>query len=115
MQPWPGSAYPLGASYDGAGTNFAVFSAHATKMELCIFDPSARREIVRFEMPECTDEVWHGYMPNARAGIIYGYRAYGPMSRSAAIVSTITSCCSIRMPSASRAICACRTRCSAIA
>jgi isoamylase len=80
---WPdrlltGVPYPLGATWDGLGTNFAVFSAHATKIELCIFDPSGRREIVRFEMPECTDEVWHGYLPNARAGIIYGYRAYGP-------------------------------------
>ncbi len=80
---WPdrllaGSPYPLGATWDGLGTNFAVFSAHATKVELCIFDPSGRREIVRFQLPECTDEVWHGYMPNARAGLIYGYRAYGP-------------------------------------
>ena len=80
---WPdrllsGAPYPLGATWDGLGTNFAVFSAHATKVELCIFDPSGRREIVRFQLPECTDEVWHGYMPNARAGLIYGYRVYGP-------------------------------------
>ena len=80
---WPdrllgGSPYPLGATWDGLGTNFAVFSANATKVELCLFDPSGRREIVRFQLPECTDEVWHGYMPNARAGLIYGYRAYGP-------------------------------------
>ncbi len=74
----PGAPYPLGATWDGLGTNFAVFSAHATKLELCLFDPSGRREIQRFEMPECTDEVWHGYLPNARAGLIYGYRAYGP-------------------------------------
>src|SRR5215470_6139110 len=73
-----GSPYPLGATWDGLGTNFAVFSAHAQKIELCIFDPSGRREIVRFTLPECTDEVWHGYMPGARAGLIYGYRAYGP-------------------------------------
>ena len=74
----PGVPYPLGATWDGLGTNFAVFSAHATRLELCLFDPSGRREIQRFEMPECTDEVWHGYLPNARAGLIYGYRAYGP-------------------------------------
>jgi glycogen operon protein len=74
----PGVPYPLGATWDGLGTNFAVFSAHATRIELCLFDPSGRREIQRFEMPECTDEVWHGYLPNARAGLIYGYRAYGP-------------------------------------
>ncbi|HEV7545383.1 MAG TPA: glycogen debranching protein GlgX [Reyranella sp.] len=74
----PGAPYPLGATWDGLGINFAVFSAHATKFELCLFDPSGRREIQRFEMPEYTDEVWHGYLPNARAGLIYGYRAYGP-------------------------------------
>ena len=74
----PGSSYPLGATWDGLGTNFAVFSAHATRMELCIFDPSGRRELARFDLPECTDEVWHGYLPNARAGLAYGYRAHGP-------------------------------------
>jgi isoamylase len=83
MVSWPdrllsGAPYPLGATWDGLGINFAVFSAHATKLELCLFDPSGRREIQRFDMPECTDEVWHGYLPNARAGLIYGYRAYGP-------------------------------------
>ncbi len=81
--PWPnrlltGSPNPLGATWDGLGTNFAVFSAHATRLELCLFDPSGRREIARFDLPECTDEVWHGYLPNARAGLIYGYRAHGP-------------------------------------
>jgi glycogen operon protein len=70
--------YPLGATWDGLGTNFAVFSANATRIELCLFDPSGRREIARFDLPELTDEVWHGYLPNARAGLIYGYRAHGP-------------------------------------
>src|SRR5262245_59823554 len=74
----PGAPYPLGATWDGLGVNFAVFSANATRMDLCLFDPSGRREIARFEMPECTDEVWHGYLPNARAGLVYGYRAHGP-------------------------------------
>ena len=73
-----GSPYPLGATWDGLGTNFAVFSAHAERIELCLFDPSGRREIVRLPLPECTDEVWHGYLPNARTGLIYGYRAHGP-------------------------------------
>jgi glycogen operon protein len=82
MVSWPdrllaGTPYPLGATWDGLGTNFAVFSAHATRIELCLFDPSGRREIARFDLPECTDEVWHGYLPNARAGLIYGYRAHG--------------------------------------
>ena len=73
-----GVPYPLGATWDGLGINFAVFSAHAERIELCLFDPSGRREITRLDLPECTDEVWHGYLPNARAGLLYGYRAYGP-------------------------------------
>ena len=73
-----GTHHPLGATWDGLGTNFAVFSAHAERIELCLFDPSGRREVARFDLPECTDEVWHGYLPNAQAGLIYGYRAYGP-------------------------------------
>ncbi|WP_297295169.1 glycogen debranching protein GlgX [uncultured Methylovirgula sp.] len=73
-----GSPYPLGATWDGLGTNFAVFSAHAEEVELCLFDPSGRRQIACLTLPECTDEVWHGYLPNARAGLIYGYRVHGP-------------------------------------
>src|SRR5262245_48555375 len=73
-----GVPYPLGATWDGLGTNFAVFSAHAEHLDLCLFDPSGRREIARYPMPECTDEVWHGYLPNAQAGLLYGYRARGP-------------------------------------
>ena len=64
-----GAPYPLGATWDGLGTNFAVFSAHAERIELCLFDPTGRREIARFELPECTDEIWHGYLPNARPGL----------------------------------------------
>jgi isoamylase len=73
-----GSPYPLGATWDGLGTNFAVFSAHAERIDLCLFDPSGRREIGRAPLPERTDEVWHGYLPNAQVGQVYGYRAYGP-------------------------------------
>ncbi len=73
-----GAPWPLGASWDGLGTNFAVFSAHASRIDLCLFDPSGRREIARLTLPECTDEVWHGYLPDARAGLLYGYRAFGP-------------------------------------
>ncbi len=76
----PGTPYPLGATWDGLGVNFAVFSGHAERIDLCLFDPSGRREIARLALPECTDEVWHGYLPNAHAGLIYGYRAYGPYS-----------------------------------
>ena len=74
----PGSPYPLGATWDGLGTNFAVFSAHAERIDLCLFDPQGKRQIAPFTLPEFTDEVWHGYLPNAQAGLLYGYRAYGP-------------------------------------
>jgi isoamylase len=73
-----GLAYPLGASWDGLGVNFAVFSANATRMELCIFDSLGKREIARYELPERTDDVWHGYLPNAAPGLVYGFRAHGP-------------------------------------
>ncbi|MGH6673694.1 MAG: glycogen debranching protein GlgX [Xanthobacteraceae bacterium] len=74
----PGLPNPLGATCDGLGINFAVFSAHAERIDLCIFDPTARRETARLPMPECTDQVWHGYLPGARTGLVYGYRAHGP-------------------------------------
>lgn len=73
-----GSPVPLGAHWDGSGTNFALFSAHATKVELCLFDPSGRREIARVALPEFTHEVWHGYLPDVRPGQLYGYRVHGP-------------------------------------
>ncbi|SFW17995.1 glycogen debranching protein GlgX [Luteibacter sp. UNCMF366Tsu5.1] len=73
-----GMPYPLGATCDGMGTNFAVFSAHAERIELCLFDPSGKREIARYDLPECTDEVWHGYLPRVRGGTLYGFRAHGP-------------------------------------
>ena len=73
-----GSPHPLGASYNGAGTNFAVFSANAHKIEVCLFDPSGRHEIARYALPENTNDIWHGYLPGVHAGALYGYRAYGP-------------------------------------
>ena len=73
-----GRPFPLGASWDGLGVNFALFSAHATKVELCLFDQDGTREIERLELPEYTDEIWHGYLPDARPGTAYGYRVHGP-------------------------------------
>jgi isoamylase len=73
-----GNPFPLGATWDGTGVNFALFSAHATKVELCIFDIEGKRELERIELPEYTDEVWHGYLPDARPGTVYGYRVHGP-------------------------------------
>src|SRR6202045_5246562 len=73
-----GMPFPLGATWDGLGVNFALFSGHATKVELCLFDSEGARELERIELPEYTDEVWHGYLPDARAGTLYGYRVHGP-------------------------------------
>jgi isoamylase len=75
---WPGQPYPLGATWDGEGVNFALFSEHAEKIELCLFDAKGRREIVRLPVRWQTDQVWHCYLPEARPGLLYGYRVYGP-------------------------------------
>jgi glycogen operon protein len=75
---WRGRAYPLGATWDGAGVNFAVFSKHAERVELCLFDPKGRREVERIELLDRTDFIWHGYLPDARPGLLYGYRVHGP-------------------------------------
>ncbi|HXJ53064.1 MAG TPA: glycogen debranching protein GlgX [Burkholderiales bacterium] len=72
-----GLPYPRGASWDGKGVNFAVYSAHATKVELCLFDSSGK-ETERIELPEYRDETFHGYVPEIRPGQIYGYRVHGP-------------------------------------
>jgi glycogen operon protein len=81
---WPGSPYPLGATWDGAGVNFALFSENATRVELCLFDSAdALRESRRIELCERTDQVFHAYHPTALPGQIYGYRVYGPYEPSA--------------------------------
>jgi len=75
----PGNPYPLGATWDGAGVNFAIFSEHATRVELCLFDsPAAEHESARIPLPEQTDMVWHGYLPGVWPGQLYGYRVHGP-------------------------------------
>ncbi len=73
-----GQPFPLGATWDGLGVNFALFSANATRVELCLFDASGMAELERIPLPEYTDEVWHGYLPDIHPGQIYGYRVYGP-------------------------------------
>lgn len=72
-----GLPVPLGATWDGLGVNFAIFSANATKVELCLFNEDGE-EYDRIDLPEYTDEVWHGYLPDARPGLLYGYRVHGP-------------------------------------
>ena len=75
---WPGSPYPLGATWDGEGVNFALYSRHAEKVELCLFDEQGKRETGRIALRERTDFVWHGYLPTVRPGQLYGYRVHGP-------------------------------------
>ncbi|HVY82516.1 MAG TPA: glycogen debranching protein GlgX [Steroidobacteraceae bacterium] len=73
-----GLPYPRGAHWDGKGVNFSLFSAHATKVELCLFDASGMKELERLELPEYTDEIWHGYLTELGPGTVYGYRVHGP-------------------------------------
>ena len=74
----PGSPSPLGATWDGRGVNFALFSEHAERVELCLFDNSGKRETERIVLPEYTNVVWHGYVVGLHPGQLYGYRVYGP-------------------------------------
>jgi glycogen operon protein len=75
---WPGSPYPRGATWDGEGVNFALFSENAERVELCLFDATGQHEIQRINVREQTDMIWHCYLPEARPGLLYGYRVYGP-------------------------------------
>ena len=84
MKVRPGKPYPLGATWNGAGVNFSIFSEHAERVELCLFDgPEETRETVRIPLPERTESVWHGYLPDVRPGQLYGYRVSGPYDPSA--------------------------------
>src|SRR4029078_9549158 len=79
MRIWPGRPYPLGASWDGSGTNFALYSENATKVELCLFDSAEDQvESVRIQLPDSTDMVWHCCLPDVLPGQLYGYRVEGP-------------------------------------
>jgi isoamylase len=79
MRVWPGQPYPLGATWDGAGVNFALFSENATAVELCLFDgPDDGIEQHHVQLRERTDQVWHCYLPDVRPGQFYGYRVHGP-------------------------------------
>ena len=80
---WPGTPFPLGATYDGTGTNFAVFSDVAERVELCLFDADGTE--TRVDLPETTAQVWHGYVPTVGAGQRYGFRVHGPYEPSAGL------------------------------
>ena len=73
-----GRPHPLGATWDGRGTNFALFSGHATKVEVCLFDGEGGKECDRIELPEYTDQIWHARLPDVTPGMVYGYRVHGP-------------------------------------
>src|SRR5262245_64936161 len=75
-----GLPHPIGATWDGQGTNFALFSAHATKVEVCLF--GGKRE-TRIELPEYTNQIFHGYLPDVSPGTFYGYRVHGPYEPAA--------------------------------
>src|SRR5208337_680391 len=74
----PGYPTPLGPTVEKGGVNFALFSANATKVELCLFDPSRTYAETRVTLPECTNQVWHGFVHGVRPGQLYGYRVHGP-------------------------------------
>ena len=79
----PGRPYPLGATWDGTGVNFALFSEHATAVDLCLFDAAEpAREARRIPVTERTDQIWHVYLPDARPGVLYAYRVDGPYAPS---------------------------------
>ena len=92
---WPGSPYPRGATWDGEGVNFALFSESAERVELCLFDRDGGNELQRIDLPERTDHVWHGYLPEARPGMAYGYYVHGPYKPEEGLRFNATSCCSI--------------------
>ena len=74
----PGRPWPLGSTWDGHGVNFAIFSAGGQRVELCLFDAKGEHETRRIELPAHTSDVWHGYLPRAAPGLVYGYRLHGP-------------------------------------
>ncbi|MEU6208229.1 glycogen debranching protein GlgX, partial [Micromonospora musae] len=82
MQVWPGERYPLGATYDGMGTNFAIFSQLAEKVELCLFDEWDTGAERRVELREVDAYVWHAYLPGVEPGQRYGYRVHGPYDQA---------------------------------
>ena len=78
MEPKTDHPFALGAHFNGRGVNFALFSAHAEKVELCLFDERGERETHRIAMPDPMNDIWHCYVPQVAPGLLYGYRVYGP-------------------------------------
>jgi len=78
MEVWLGKPYPLGATWDGEGVNFSLFSENAEAVDLCLFDDKGEVETERIPLAEKTDQIYHAYLPGARPGMLYGYRVRGP-------------------------------------
>ncbi len=91
-----GHPHPLGASYDGKGVNFTLFSHHAERVELCLFDENGLEQ--RVELPARSGDIWHGYLPGVQPGQRYGYRVYGPGHRRRGMFSIPPGCWSIPVP-----------------
>ncbi|CAN5821828.1 hypothetical protein BH20CHL8_BH20CHL8_00760 [soil metagenome] len=81
MRVWRGTSYPLGATWDGSGVNFALYSEHAEAVDLCLFDAAGAEQ--RLRLTEQTDLIWHCYLPDVRLGQRYGYRVHGPYDPAA--------------------------------
>ena len=96
---WPGRPYPLGATFDGSGVNFAIFSEAANRVELCLIDDAedgSGLTETRVEVTEVDGSVWHAYLPSVQPGQRYGYRVHGPFDPSRDSAATRPSCCSTR-------------------
>ena len=101
MRVLPGKPFPLGPTYDGAGTNFSVFSEVAERVELCLFDEDGKE--TRVDLPEVTAYCWHGYLPGIVPGSASASACTAPTRRKPAIAATRTSCCCAPTPAPSRA------------
>jgi pullulanase/glycogen debranching enzyme len=102
MRIWPGRPYPMGATWDGTGVNFALYSRHATAVDLCLFEEStSTKESVTVPLKRGTGFVWHGYLPDVRPGQLYGYRVDGPYAPTAGhrFNRNMTRCLAIRLVS----------------
>ena len=108
---WPGQPRPLGATWDGEGTNFAVFAEGADAVDLALFDQTGVER--RLRLPEVTAHTWHGYVPEVGPGQRYGFRVHGAYDPSGGSAATRTSCCSTPTPGPSRGWSTGTTRCSA--
>src|SRR6266702_4555299 len=99
VRTWLGYSYPLGATWMDNGVNFALFSDHATGVELCLFENrEATEENIRVPISECTDQVWHVFLPDARPGQLYGFRVAGPYDPNTACSLTVRNSCSTPTP-----------------